>query len=74
MSGETGSSQEKKMNEQVDTEATELDAETLDKIKHPPAIDDVLRQLSPEELMGNQAVVPEMINETDNLRDDLKRD
>jgi hypothetical protein len=70
MSAETGSNQEETKNEQADA----IDPEVLDRIKHPPAIDDVMRELSPEELKGNQAVVPEMINEADNLRDDLKRD
>lgn len=51
-----------------------LAPEILDRIKHPPAIDDTLRELSPEELMGNPGVVPEMFNEGDGLRDDLKRD
>lgn len=51
-----------------------LDPEILDRIKHPPAIDDALRELPPEELMGNPGVVPEMLNEGDGLRDDLKRD
>jgi hypothetical protein len=37
-------------------------------IKHPPKMDDVLRDLSPEELRGNQALVPEMLDEpTDEL-------
>ena len=72
MSSETVPNQAEKMNPEGDPAA--LAPEVLDRIKHPPAIDDVMRELSPEELMGNQAVVPQMINEADNLRDDLKRD
>ena len=62
MSSETASGQE------------ELDEETLDKIKHPPAIDNAMRELSPEELLGNQAMAPQMIDDQRDLRDDLKRD
>lgn len=70
MSGEVPN-QAEKTNPESDPQA--LDPEVLDKIKHPPAIDAVLRELSPDELMGNPGVVPEMLNEGDNLRDDLKR-
>jgi hypothetical protein len=70
MSAEKASNQEETKNEQADAIAPEV----LDRIKHPPAIDDAMRELSPEELMGNPAVVPEMLNEADSLRDDLKRD
>lgn len=52
----------------------EIDPKILDRIKHPPAIDDVMRDLPPDELMGNPAIMPEMLNEGDGLRDDLKRD
>lgn len=69
MSSETDSN---KM-EQVDTEASKL-AEAIEKIKQPPAIDDVMRTLSPEELMSNPAVAPQMLDEASDLRDDLKRD
>lgn len=70
MSGETDSN---KANEQVDTEASELQ-EAIERIKQPPAIDDVIRELSPEELMSNPAVAPQMLDEASDLRDDLKRD
>ncbi len=70
MSGEVPN-QAEKTNPESDPAA--LDPEILDRIKHPPAIDDVLRELPADELMGNPGVVPEMINEGDNLRDDLKR-
>jgi hypothetical protein len=55
-------------------DASQLSPEVLDKIKHPPRIDDVLRELPPEELMGNQAVVPQTIDQPSDLRDDLKAD
>ncbi|WP_315784988.1 hypothetical protein [Fischerella sp. JS2] len=42
---------------------TQLSPEVLDKIKHPPKMDDVLRELPPDELKSNQAVVPEMLDE-----------
>jgi hypothetical protein len=35
----------------------------LDKIKHPPNIEDVLRELPKEELRGMPGVVPEMLDE-----------
>ena len=70
MSGETDSN---KTNEQVDTEASQLE-EAIERIKQPPAIDDVMRELSPEELMSNPAVAPQMLDEASDLRDDLKRD
>ncbi len=36
---------------------TQLSPEVRDKIKHPPKMDDVLRELPPDELKNNQAVV-----------------
>ncbi len=73
MSGETDSSQEETMNEQVDPVTPEVEA-AIQKIKQPPAIDDVLMELDPEELLSNPAVAPEMLNEGEGLRDDLRRD
>jgi hypothetical protein len=35
----------------------------LDKIKHPPKMDDVIRDLPADERRGNQALVPEMLDE-----------
>lgn len=72
MNGETDSGKEKDMNKQADTEA--LAPEILDRIKHPPAIDDAMRELSPEELMANPAIAPQMLQEPSDLRDDRKRD
>lgn len=71
MNKETVPNQAEKMNPESDPNA--LDPEILDRIKHPPAIDDVMRELPPEELTGNQAIVPQMLNESGDLRDDLKR-
>ena len=70
MSSETASGKEEAR--QVNPES-ELDEETLDKIKHPPSIDNAMRELSPEELLG-QAMVPQMIDDQRDLRDDLKQD
>ena len=48
--------------------------EAIQRIKQPPAIDDAMRELNPEELLGNPAVAPEMLDQMTDLRDDLKRD
>ena len=68
MSGETPS------NQTNDEQADAIAPEVLDKIKHPPAIDDAMRQLSPQELVSNPAMAPQMIDEASDLRDDLRRD
>ena len=49
-------------------------AEILDKIKHPPSINETLMAQSKDELTNNPTVVHEMINESGDLRGDLKRD
>lgn len=72
MNKETVPNQAEKTNPEGDPAA--LDPAVLDRIKHPPAIDDVMRELPPEELMGNPAVAPEMIQEGSDLRYDLRRD
>ncbi|MEC4816204.1 MAG: hypothetical protein SAK29_23490 [Scytonema sp. PMC 1069.18] len=58
---ETTPNQAEKNNPQTDE--TQLSPEMRDRIKHPPKIDDVLRDLSPDEIRSNQAVVPEMLDE-----------
>ena len=63
-----------KENEQVDAEASSRIEEAIERIKHPPAIDDVMRELSPDELLSNPAVAPQGLDEASDLRDDLKRD
>ncbi len=73
MSGETASGKEEKMNEQVDPVTPEVEA-AIARIKQPPAMNDVLMELDPEERINNPAVAPEMLNETGDLRDDLRRD
>ena len=70
MIGETASNQEQTNDEQADAIAPEV----LDRIKHPPAIDDAMRQLSPQELLSNPAMAPQMIDEASDSRDDLRRD
>jgi hypothetical protein len=61
MSQEKDINQAEKMNPEED--APELSPEILDKIKHPPNIEDVLRELPKEELRGMPGVVPEMLDE-----------
>ncbi len=58
---ETPPNQAEKLNPQSDP--AELAPEVLDRIKHPPSIHDAMKELSPEELRGNQAVSPEMLDE-----------
>ena len=59
--GETVPNQAEKQN--PDSDPSEISPEVLDKIKHPPSIHDQMKQLSPEELRGNMAVSPEMLDE-----------
>lgn len=61
MNKETVPNQAEKSNPEDDP--TQLSPEVLDKIKHPPKMDDVIRQQSPEERKGNQALVPQMLDE-----------
>ena len=61
MSQEKHINQAEKMNPEED--APELSPEMLDKIKPPPNMEDVLRDLPPEELRGMPGVVPEMLDE-----------
>lgn len=56
-----------------ENDAEALDPEVLDKIKHPPAIDDTMRELEPQERIDNPAVAPQMLEEPRDLRDDLHR-
>ena len=72
MSAEAGSNKEDNMNED-DTEAQRL-REVIEKIKQPPAMDDVLMSQEPAELLSNPAVAPEALDDAGDLRDDLKRD
>lgn len=69
---ETVPNQAEKTNPESD--ASELSPEVLDKIKHPARIDDVLRELPPEELKGNQALVPEMLDEPSDEMTGLGKD
>ncbi len=72
MNSETTPSQAEKSSE--NEEGVELKAEVLDRIKHPPSIADAMMELSPEERASNPAVVPQMYDESGDLRDDRKRD
>lgn len=60
MNSETPASQAEKENPD---DSVQLDPVVLDKIKHPPSIHDQMKDLSPEELRGNQAVSPEMLDQ-----------
>jgi len=73
MSGDTASNKKETMNEQVDSITPEVEA-AIARIKQPPAMNDVLMELDPQERITNPAVAPEMLNETEDLRDDLRRD
>ncbi|WP_414544281.1 hypothetical protein [Nostoc sp. CCY0012] len=44
-------------------EASKLSPEVRDMIKHPPKMDDVIREQSPAERRGNPALVPEMLEQ-----------
>jgi hypothetical protein len=70
MNKETVPNQAEKMNPESDPNA--LDPEILDRIKHPPAIDDVMRELDPQELIANPTMVPELLQEGADLRHDLR--
>lgn len=61
MNTEKGSTPAEKNNPEADTE--QLSPELLDMIKHPPRIDDALRDLPVEERINNQALVPEMLDD-----------
>jgi hypothetical protein len=53
---------------------SQLSPEVLDKIKHPPNIDDVLRQQSPAEHRGNPGLVPEMSDQPSDEMIDLDKE
>ena len=57
-----------------DSDPSELDPEILDKIKHPRSIHDQMKDLSPEEIKGNQAVSPEMLDEPSDEMTGFTRD
>lgn len=71
MSSETAPSQ---ANQYEKVELTPEVKEAIEKIKHPPAIDDAMMALDPAELLSNPAMAPQMLNEGEDLRDDLSRD
>lgn len=69
---ETAKSQAEKMNPEGDESL--LSPEVRDMIKHPPKMDDVIRNQSPEEIRNNQAVVPEMLDEPSDEMTGFTRD
>ncbi|MEA5550049.1 hypothetical protein VB713_03475 [Anabaena cylindrica UHCC 0172] len=72
MNQETVPNQSKKLNPEED--ASQLSPELLDKIKHPPKMDDVIREQSAMEKRGNPALVPDMVDEPDNGMTGLSKD
>ena len=70
---ENKTSDQQGQNQPSDSEALDIQ-EAIETIKQPPAIDDQMRTLSPEELKGNQAVTPETLEAASDLRADLQRD
>lgn len=67
MNPEQDSKQVEKTNPETDAE--QLSPEVLDTIKHPPKIDDVLRDLPVEERINNQALVPEIFDDNRDNRE-----
>ncbi|MBD2294505.1 hypothetical protein H6G06_13715 [Anabaena sphaerica FACHB-251] len=65
MNKKTVPNQAEKLN--PETDASQLSPEVLDKIKHPPKMDDVIREQSATEKRGNQALVPEMLDEPSDI-------
>lgn len=61
MTKKTVPNQAEKTNPEGD--ASQLSPEVLDKIKHPPNIEDTIRQQSPEERRNNPTLVPESLDE-----------
>jgi hypothetical protein len=69
---ETVPNQAEKQNPESDPAA--LDPVVLDKIKHPRSIHDQMKDLSPEELRGNQAITPGMLDEPSDEMTGFTRD
>lgn len=72
MNSEHSNRHSKKENEQINTDTAKADtADPIDlvnqQLEQQPTID-------PEEVVNNPAITPEMINEGDNLRGDLRRE
>ncbi len=72
MNKETNPNQAEKTNPESD--ASQLSPEVLDKIKHPPKMDDVIRQQSPAERRSNPALVPEMLDEPSDAMIDVTKE
>lgn len=66
--------QEETRNEQLDPETQKRLDEEIQRIKQPPPINEVLRDLPPEELVSNPVISPEMLQDRGDLRHDLTRD
>ncbi|AFY32216.1 hypothetical protein [Calothrix sp. PCC 7507] len=58
----------------AENDSSQLSPEVLDKIKHPPNIDDVIRQQSPAEHRGNPGLVPETYDQPADEMIDLDKE
>ncbi len=72
MNKETNPNQAEKTNSESD--ASQLSPEVLDKIKHPPKMDDVIRQQSPAERRSNPTLVPEMLDDPSDAMIDVTKE
>ncbi|MBF2063979.1 MAG: hypothetical protein IGS39_06070 [Calothrix sp. C42_A2020_038] len=52
----------KKVGQDSETSVEQLSPEVLDMIKHPPKIDDTIRDLPPDERKTNPTVAPEILD------------
>jgi hypothetical protein len=50
-------------NSNLESSAEQLSSELLDMIKHPPRIDDAMRDLPVSERVSNPAMAPEMLDD-----------
>ncbi|RUT05454.1 hypothetical protein DSM106972_034610 [Dulcicalothrix desertica PCC 7102] len=53
----------KQENSSTESSSEQLRPELLDMIKHPPRIDDAMRDLPVEERVSNPAMAPEMLDD-----------
>lgn len=66
-------SQEETKNQQVKPDAQRLEEE-IERIKHPPGINEELKEETAAERTSNPTLVPEMLGDMRDLRGDLERD
>lgn len=66
-------SQSETKKEQVNPDAQQLEEE-IERIKHPPGINEELKKETAAERSSNPTLVPEMVDDMRDLRGDLERD